>query len=68
MSVEGITCAHCAKIIETVQCGCNGNKSLSNGLPNAAGDCVLNQVLIKIDHSSNAKRIAVESARNLAMA
>eukprot|EP00957_Ditylum_brightwellii_P010580 801113-Ditylum_brightwellii.AAC.1 len=58
MSVEGITCAHCVKIIETVQHGCNGNKSPINGLPNAAEDHVLNQVLIKIDQSSNAKRIA----------
>eukprot|EP00957_Ditylum_brightwellii_P200556 15289616-Ditylum_brightwellii.AAC.1 len=67
MSVEGITCAHCVQITETVQRGCNGNKSQSNGLPNAAVDRVLNQVLIKIDQSPNAKRIAFESARNLAM-
>jgi len=67
MSVEGITCAHCVKIVETVLRGCNGNKSPINGLLDAAADRVLNQVLIKIDQSSNAKRIAFESARNLAM-
>eukprot|EP00957_Ditylum_brightwellii_P022972 1733886-Ditylum_brightwellii.AAC.1 len=49
MTVEGITCAYCVKIIDTVQHGCNGNKSPSNGLPNAAADRVLHQVLIKID-------------------
>eukprot|EP00957_Ditylum_brightwellii_P050637 3838832-Ditylum_brightwellii.AAC.1 len=67
MSVEGITSAHYIKIVETVQCGCNGNKSPINGLPDAAVDRVLNQVLIKIDQNSNAKIIAFESARILAM-
>jgi len=67
MSVEGITCAHCVKIVETVLRGCNGNKSPINGLLDAAADRALNQVLIKIDKSSNAKRIAFEAARNLAM-
>jgi len=67
MSVDGITCAHCVKIVETVLKGCNGNKSPIEGLLDAAADRALNSVLIKIDRSSSAKRIAFESARNLAM-
>ena len=67
MTVEGITCAHCVKIVETVLKGCNGNKSPINGLLDAAADRVLCKVLIKLDKSSSAKRVAFESARNLAM-
>jgi len=67
MTVEGITCAHCVKIVETVLKGCNGNKSPIDGLLDAAADRVLCSVLIKIDQASNSKRIAFEAARNLAM-
>lgn len=67
MTVDGITCAHCVKIVETVLRGCNGNKSPIDGLLDAAADRVLCSVLIKIDRASNAKRIAFEAARNLAM-
>ena len=67
MSVDGITCAHCVKIVETVLKGCNGNKSPIDGLLDAAADRVLCSVLIKIDKTSNSKRIAFEAARNLAM-
>jgi copper chaperone CopZ len=67
MSIDGITCAHCVKIVETVLKGCNGNKSPIDGLLDAAADRVLNSVLLKIDKLSNAKRIAFEAARNLAM-
>lgn len=67
MSVDGITCAHCVKIVETVLKGCNGNKSPIDGLLDAAADRVLCSVLIKIDKIGNAKRIAFEAARNLAM-
>lgn len=67
MTVDGITCAHCVKIVETVLKGCNGNKSPIDGLLDAAADRVLCSVLVKIDRSSNAKRIAFEAARNLAM-
>lgn len=67
MSVDGITCAHCVKIVETVLKGCSGNKSPIDGLLDAAADRVLCQVMIKIDKSSNAKRIAFEAARNLSM-
>lgn len=67
MKVEGITCAHCVKIVETVLKGCNGNKSPIDGLLDAAADRVLCSVLIRIDKSSNAKRICFEAARNLAM-
>eukprot|EP00957_Ditylum_brightwellii_P156081 11880558-Ditylum_brightwellii.AAC.1 len=53
MSVEGITCAHCVKIIETIQHGCNGKKSPSNTLPNAAAECEeLGYDMNNADHSS----------------
>lgn len=67
MRIDGITCAHCVKIVETVLRGCNGNKSPIDGLLDAAADRVLNSVLMKIDMASNAKRIAFEAARNLSM-
>lgn len=67
MQIDGITCAHCVKIVETVLRGCNGNKSPIEGLLDASADRVLNSVLIKIDHPLNAKRIAFEAARNLSM-
>jgi copper chaperone CopZ len=67
MSVEGITCAHCVKIVETVLKGCNGNKSPIDGLLDAAADHDLCSVIVKIDRVSSAKRVAFESARNLAM-
>ena len=67
MEIDGITCAHCVKIVETVLKGCTGNKSPIEGLLDAAADQSLNAVLIKIDKASNAKRVAFESARNLSM-
>ena len=67
MSVDGITCAHCVKIVETVLKGCSGNKSPIDGLLDAAADHELCSIIIKIDRPANACRIARESARNLAM-
>ena len=67
MKVDGITCGHCVKIVETVLRGCNGNKSPIDGILDAAADGDLQSVLIKIDRASNAKRIAFEAARNLSM-
>lgn len=67
MSVDGITCAHCVKIVETVLRGCNGNKSPIDGLLDAAADRMLCAVLILIDRISSSKRIVYEAARNLAM-
>jgi copper chaperone CopZ len=67
MTVDGITCAHCVKIVETVLRGCNGNKSPIDGLLDAAADRTLNAILIRIDRTINARRIALEAARNLAM-
>jgi len=67
MSVDGITCAHCVKIVETVLKGCNGNKSPIDGLLDAAADRDLCSVLVKIENISVAKRVAFEAARNLAM-
>jgi copper chaperone CopZ len=67
MEVDGITCAHCVKIVETVLKGCSGTKSPIDGILDAAADRVLCQVLIKIEKSSDAKRIAFEASRNLSM-
>lgn len=67
MSVDGITCAHCVKIVETVLKGCNGNKSPIDGLLDAAADRDLCGVLVKIESISVAKRVTFEAARNLAM-
>jgi copper chaperone CopZ len=67
LKVEGITCAHCVKIVETVLRGCNGNKSPINGLLDAAADEKLGRVILKIDEAAAAKRIAFEAARNLNM-
>ena len=66
LHIEGITCAHCVKIVETVLKGCNGKSGIA-GLLDAAADREMNCVLIKIDNPSNAKRIAFESKRNLAL-
>jgi len=67
MSIDGITCASCVKIVETVLGGCHGKNSPIPGLLDAVADMNLKRVLIKIDKSSNAKRIAYEATRNLAM-
>lgn len=67
MSVDGITCAHCIKIVETVLKGCSGQKSPIDGLLDAVADQDLNGVLIRVDKTVNAKRIAWEAARNLSL-
>ena len=67
MNVDGITCAHCVKIVETVLKGCNGNKSPIDGLIDAKAEQTMSAVLIRIDRCMNAKRISVEATRNLAM-
>lgn len=70
MTVDGITCAHCVKIVETVLKGCSGRPSSGSpisGLLDASADRELNAILIKISNISEARRIAYESARNLSM-
>jgi copper chaperone CopZ len=74
MTVDGIVCAHCVKIVETVLRGCDGRKSPIDGLLDAAVDAAVDRqytsistILIKIDHVRNAKRIAFEAARNLSL-
>jgi copper chaperone CopZ len=67
LTVDGITCAHCVKIVETVLRGCNNSKSPISGLLDAAADRDLSSVIIRIDNACNAKRIAFEAARNLSM-
>lgn len=69
MTVDGITCAHCVKIVETVLKGCSGRSGGSPivGLLDASADQQLNVILIKIANISEARRIAHESARNLSM-
>lgn len=67
MRVDGIDSLHCVKIVETVLKGCSGKKAPIEGLLDAAADHELSTVMIKIDKSSNARRIAKESSRNMAM-
>jgi len=67
MTIEGITCAHCIKIVETVLRGCDGNKSPISGLLDCCADQSNKNLLIKIDAALNAKRICYEATRNLSM-
>jgi copper chaperone CopZ len=69
MTIDGITCAHCVKIVEAVLKGCQGRIGGSpiDGLLDASADRELNAIVIKIDKISEARRIAHESARNLSM-
>mmetsp|Transcript_3279 Transcript_3279/g.5404 ORF Transcript_3279/g.5404 Transcript_3279/m.5404 type:complete len:706 (+) Transcript_3279:304-2421(+) len=67
MDIDGITCAHCVKIVETVLKGCPGNGSPIDGVLDASGDQELNLVLVKIEKVADARRIAFEAARNLTM-
>jgi hypothetical protein len=70
MTVDGIVCAHCVKIVESVLRGCgdnNSNKSPIAGLIDAVvtDHHPVSTVLIKIDQAQSARRIAQEAARNL---
>lgn len=65
MSITGITCDHCVKIIETVLKGVGDSQSPIHGLIDAAADRELESVLIRIAKSSFAKRIAFEAKENL---
>jgi len=67
MSIDGITCAHCVKIVETVLRGCNGSRSPIDGLVDAAADMELRIVVIKVADMTQCRRIAHEAARNLSM-
>ena len=74
IEVEGINDLHCVKIIETVLRGPQASNGSSTngrapieGLIDAVADQNFNFVLIKIDKSSNAKRIAGEVIRNLSL-
>jgi hypothetical protein len=80
LTVDGIVCAHCVKIVETVLRGCsnnntNGANGTSNnntespidGLVDAVADHrdIISTVLVKIDQPRHAPRIAHEAIRNL---
>ena len=67
MTIDGITCAHCVKIVETVLKGCPGSRSPIEGLLDAASDLDSSFVIIKIENIIDCRRIAWESARNLSM-
>mmetsp|Transcript_17525 Transcript_17525/g.38207 ORF Transcript_17525/g.38207 Transcript_17525/m.38207 type:complete len:784 (-) Transcript_17525:497-2848(-) len=67
MTINGITCAHCVKIVETVLKGCNGSRSPIEGLLDAVADMELHVVLVKIENIADVRRIAHEAARNLSM-
>jgi len=66
LHIDGITCAHCVKIVEAVLKGCNGESGIA-GLLDAAGDRETNSVFVKIDNPSSASRIAFEAKQNLAL-
>ncbi|KAL7540540.1 hypothetical protein ACHAWF_006710 [Thalassiosira exigua] len=68
MTIDGITCFHCVKIVETVLRGCRpASRSPIDGLLDAAADMDLNMVLIKVEDAGECRRIAHEAARNLSM-
>ncbi len=67
MTIDGITCAHCIKIIETVLKGCPGSRSPIDGLLDAVADMELNAAIIKIDNIADSRRIAHEAAQNLSL-
>lgn len=67
MTIVGITCAHCVKIVETVVKGCPGSPPPIDGLIDAVADMDSAFLIVKIDNISNCRRIAWESARNLSM-
>jgi hypothetical protein len=76
LTVDGIICAHCMHIIETVLRGCKTNngpcrlESPIHGLLDAAVPDhrdIISCVLIKIDQAANAKRIAYQATRNLSL-
>mmetsp|Transcript_23515 Transcript_23515/g.34829 ORF Transcript_23515/g.34829 Transcript_23515/m.34829 type:complete len:635 (-) Transcript_23515:41-1945(-) len=67
MSLSGITCGNCVKIIETVLKGVNGSPSPIQGILDAAADRDLAMAIIKIEKSSFAKRIAYEATNVLKM-
>lgn len=64
LQIEGVSCNHCVKFIETVLRGCACKSSIA-GLIDAVADRELGIALIKIDSPNNAKRIASEALRNL---
>ena len=66
-NLSGITCGNCVKIIETVLKGVNGSPSPIQGILDAAADRHLSMVIIKIEKSSFAKRIAYEATNVLKM-
>lgn len=66
LHVNGITCAHCVLILETVLKGCSKDgKSPIVGLLDAVADRELNRILIRIDDALSAPRIASQAQRNL---
>ena len=68
LQVEGIDDPHNVKMIETVLRGPKNAKKIPiNGLLDVLASDKFNFVLIKIDTSSNAKRVAADAIRNLSM-
>ncbi len=69
LKIDGMTYAHCVNIVETVLRGCDRKERVVPilGIVDAVADLNLQSVLIKIDKSSNAGRIALEAQRNLSL-
>ncbi len=61
MSIQGITCSNCVKIIETALRGVKGSQPPIEGLLDAVADKDLSSAILKISTASYAKRIAHEA-------
>lgn len=64
MSVKGMTCTQCVRMVETVLQGIDTLQHI-NGLLDAVADLDLSAVILKIDKAGSAKRIAHEAAKIL---
>lgn len=66
LSIKGITCTQCVKMIETVLQGTSDANTIE-GLLDAVGDKDLSAVIIKIAQAGDAKRIAHKAGEVLSM-
>ncbi len=67
MSITGITCTQCVKMVETVLRGVDGSPSPIEGVLDAVGDQDLSAAIIKISKASDAKRIGFQASALLSM-
>ena len=67
ISIEGMTCGNCVKIVETGLRGVVGSPPPIEGLLDAVADFCMSAAIIKISKASYAKRIAHEASELLSM-